>query len=213
MFFYLNEVVIQITQVNVNNSVSAGVYPVHYNFYGQTQFICSNLYFGCMDVRHLYFCIIVHLRRKLQASPFSVFGLLNVHCKCPVYSIVNINVTQQNVWKANRNRPNLRARTHTHAHTYTHTNTSHLPETVVGLMLWLRDPGLCDVEAQHLLFQKINIAGLSLSNVHSPADRLIIFPPIWWQQGEFSTVITGMFSHPLDTYSLPFVVSFIWRSI
>lgn len=47
-FFYINEVVIQFTQVNVNNSVVAGVYPVHCNFYSQTQFICSNLYLGCM---------------------------------------------------------------------------------------------------------------------------------------------------------------------
>ncbi len=79
-------------------------------------------------------------------------------------------------------------------------------------MLWLRDPGLCDVEAKRLLFQKINIAGLSQSNTHLPADRLIIFPPIWWQLGEFSIVITGMFSHPLDTYSLLIVAGFIQRT-
>lgn len=42
-FFYINEVIIQI-QVNVKNSVVAGVYPVHCNFYSQTKFICSNLY-------------------------------------------------------------------------------------------------------------------------------------------------------------------------
>ncbi len=79
-------------------------------------------------------------------------------------------------------------------------------------MLWLRDPGLCDVEAKRLLFQKINIAGLSQSNTHLPADRLIIFPSIWWQLGEFSIVITGMFSHPLDTYSLLIVAGFIQRT-
>lgn len=50
-------------------------------------------------------------------------------------------------------------------------------ETVVRSTLWLRDARLCDVEAERLPFQKINIAGLSQSNTHLPADRLIIFPP------------------------------------
>lgn len=47
-FFYINEVVIQFTHVNVNNSVVAGVYPVHCHFYSQTQFFGSNLYLGCI---------------------------------------------------------------------------------------------------------------------------------------------------------------------